>query len=120
MKKVRGPRILHFATHGFFLPASRESAEAGTRGFVLEGSASGGPVDPTEPLNAPLLRSGLAFASANARPAEGDDGLLTALEAAERSFVGSRRGPLGGSRLRRRYGSTPTIVVLRFPYARPC
>jgi CHAT domain-containing protein len=58
----KGPRILHIATHGFFL------ADA-----ALKGQA--------QRLNDPLLRSGLVFSGAN-QPAVDprDDGYLTAAE----------------------------------------
>jgi CHAT domain-containing protein/Tfp pilus assembly protein PilF len=55
LKQVAGPRVLHLATHGFFLPESEATPN-------------------------PLLRSGVALAGANRAPT-GDDGLVTALEA---------------------------------------
>jgi CHAT domain-containing protein len=63
VKSVRSPRILHLATHGFFLP---------DQAFGM---------DEARYENA-LVRSGLALAGANgaAQAAEGEDGLLTALE----------------------------------------
>lgn len=59
VKAVDDPRILHLATHGFWLPGRAGLAEN------------------------PLLRSGIALAGSN-RPAQsGEDGLLTALEAGQ-------------------------------------
>ncbi|MFO0762408.1 MAG: CHAT domain-containing tetratricopeptide repeat protein [Byssovorax sp.] len=70
LKKVHGPKVLHLATHGFFLPPP--GAEASEK-------ASARPV----PLADPLLRSGLALALANERESEGgQDGILTAREVA--------------------------------------
>jgi CHAT domain-containing protein/tetratricopeptide (TPR) repeat protein len=77
-------RVLHFATHGFFLRDTCPPAPAGTR-------AVGGLVDMSNPQVArltvenPLLLSGLALAGANHRQAAGpaeDDGILTAEEVA--------------------------------------
>ncbi len=65
MKQLHGPRILHVATHGFFLPdpgATAHAAAAATEN--------------------PLLRSGLVLAGANQARGAGRDGILTALEAA--------------------------------------
>jgi CHAT domain-containing protein/tetratricopeptide (TPR) repeat protein len=71
-------RILHLATHGFFLrDACGGGAVSGTRGV---GGLAG---PPRRPAENPLLLSGLALAGANRRAsagAEGDDGILTAEE----------------------------------------
>lgn len=71
LKQVNAPRLLHIATHGFFL------ADTDKR--------------PTASAN-PLLRSGLALAQANLRKqnTEGEDGILTALEAAGLNLWGTR------------------------------
>jgi CHAT domain-containing protein len=72
LKQIVAPRILHIATHGFFLTD-------------------------TPPLNSstaliqnPLLRSGLAFAGANERQGGSDDGILTALEASGLNLWGTK------------------------------
>jgi Uncharacterized protein conserved in bacteria len=73
LKDRKSPRILHLATHGFFLPDQKRDLEraAGLRDI---GSA----------LENPLLRSGLALAGANTArrqgslPPEAEDGILTA------------------------------------------
>ena len=79
LKQVKGPRILHLATHGFFL----EDLEA-NQGVSAHGSKSG------HVLENPMLRSGLAFAGANIRRSGNDDGFLTALEAAGLDLVGTK------------------------------
>ena len=63
LRSVQAPRILHIATHGFFLPDGEEN---------------------------PLLRSGLALAGANAATAGREDGILTALEAAQLNLWGTK------------------------------
>ena len=85
VKKLRSPRILHLATHGFFLEDQDQSAwlNKDVRGMTLSGF-SGQPVPPTTFEN-PLLRSGLVLAGANHVGADqvrewADDGILTALE----------------------------------------
>ncbi|HEX7964844.1 MAG TPA: CHAT domain-containing tetratricopeptide repeat protein [Gammaproteobacteria bacterium] len=71
VKQVRHPRVLHLATHGFFLPDQKVLSED------------------------PMLRSGLYFAGADntlsgAMPPEGaDDGVLTAYEATQLDLEGT-------------------------------
>src|SRR5262249_3767193 len=84
-KALHGPRLLHIATHGFFLPdqprdpaASRALARLS---FGARTSASG------EDL---LLRSGLALAGANPRQSGADDGILTALEVSGTDLYGTQ------------------------------
>jgi MYXO-CTERM domain-containing protein len=65
VKAARAPRILHIATHGFFLP------------------------DPSD--ENPLLRAGLALQGANLRiGVGGEDGVLTALEASALDLQGTK------------------------------
>ena len=77
VKGLHGPRILHVATHGFFLDGQDRPALSEGRLLVQEtSSASAG-----TPIENPLLRSGLALAGANRRDGgNGEDGILTALE----------------------------------------
>jgi CHAT domain-containing protein len=72
LKQIEAPRILHIATHGFFLtdiPSDKNEKAS---------------------IENPLLRSGLAFAGANARQSGKDDGILTALEASGLNLWGTK------------------------------
>jgi CHAT domain-containing protein len=80
LKAVAAPRILHVATHGFFLTDAGDAPPAATRG---NGASNG--------LENPLLRSGLALAGANLRGSgEGDYGIVTALEASSLNLWGTK------------------------------
>ena len=83
IKNCVSPRILHLATHGFFLPdqetrLSKEAFEFST----MTATAAGRLGRPG--IENPLLRSGLALAGANTwlcgglLPSDAEDGLLTA------------------------------------------
>jgi len=76
LKAVHGPKILHLATHGFFLPdepASKVDAAA-----------------PPSAYENPLLRSGLAFTGANKLSSGSEDGILTAMEATGLDLWGTK------------------------------
>lgn len=66
LKQMVAPRILHIATHGFFLQDKNSQSEN------------------------PLLRSGLALTGANQRKSGTDDGILTALEASGLNLWGTK------------------------------
>ncbi|HSN99270.1 MAG TPA: CHAT domain-containing protein, partial [Candidatus Nanopelagicales bacterium] len=98
VKALEGPAILHFATHGFFLPAE-------TRPDIPLPTRDGGPqvpdprrqVDIEHLLENRLLRSGLALAGANPRRgAHDEDGILTALEVSGLDLDGTRLVVLSG------------------------
>ncbi len=94
LKKVRGPRVLHVATHGFFLPAEPPPATAEIASLTAAGPpttvfATQAAVDTSGPEN-PLLRSGLALAGANKLSSGAEDGVLTALEAAGLDLWGTQ------------------------------
>jgi CHAT domain-containing protein len=93
IKSTKGPRVLHIATHGFFLPPepvkTAEIAAMSTGGPPTGVFASQAAADSSGPEN-PLLRSGLALAGANKLSSGGEDGILTALEAAGLDLWGTQ------------------------------
>jgi CHAT domain-containing protein/tetratricopeptide (TPR) repeat protein len=80
VEQVDRPRVLHLATHGFFLPDQQ---------------ATSTPVDSTAGIDDPMLRSGLYFAGADrtlaaqSTPDDLDDGVLTAAEAGSLNLTGT-------------------------------
>jgi len=76
IKSVAAPRVLHIATHGFFL-ADQDLSTA-----TLPGGGAR--------LEDPMLRSGLVFAGANIGRSGNDDGVLTAFEAAGLNLAGTQ------------------------------
>lgn len=96
VKGVSAPSILHIATHGFFLPDQKQDAPvaASARGLGLGNDPAAAAAVAARGEN-PLLRSGLALAGANERggasaSATGEDGVLTAYEAAGLDLWGTR------------------------------
>jgi CHAT domain-containing protein len=86
VKQVVAPRILHLATHGFFLydAPARTGPDVSVPKALASGSTYGAAIEN------PLLRSGLAFTGANLRNGKGDDGVLTALEASGLNLWGTK------------------------------
>jgi CHAT domain-containing protein len=72
LQKLDAPAILHIATHGFFL------SDADLNRIHASGPGN------------PLLRSGLALSGANLNRSNGDQGILTALEAADLNLWGTK------------------------------
>ena len=84
VKAARGPSVLHIASHGFFF----DQAPAGATGVESRGLTA---QSQTPSQTSPLLRSGLALAGANVRKGGGgEDGLLTAIEAASLDLSGTK------------------------------
>jgi CHAT domain-containing protein len=79
LKAVRGPKILHLATHGFFLEDERPKIDPN----ALEDQ-------PTPVFDNPLLRSGLALAGANKLSSGAEDGIVTAMEASGLDLWGTQ------------------------------
>jgi CHAT domain-containing protein/tetratricopeptide (TPR) repeat protein len=82
LKGVHGPRVLHIATHGFFVPVAKSPSSAATESPLLAS------VLPR--IDDPFLRSGLALAGANVKTTSGEDGILTAQEATGLDLWGTR------------------------------
>jgi CHAT domain-containing protein/Tfp pilus assembly protein PilF len=87
VRAAQAPRVLHFATHGFFLP---DIEGPRSNGGPLDGQRGGGSLYAGGTAN-PMVRSGLALAGANyaASVTNGDDGILTALEVSSMGLHGT-------------------------------
>ncbi len=91
LKQAHSPRILHIATHGFFL-SDEGTAPAETPGIFgdslrLSDLRLG---KWAAHIKDPLLRSGLALSGANLGKSGDDDGVLTALEVAGLDLWGTK------------------------------
>jgi CHAT domain-containing protein/lipopolysaccharide biosynthesis regulator YciM len=79
LKRLHSPRILHIASHGFFLSDQQLSEAKSARSSM-----------PMPLGENPLLRSGIALAGANQRRSgDAEDGILTALEVAQLDLHGT-------------------------------
>jgi CHAT domain-containing protein len=88
VKQVRAPRLLHIATHGFFLPDQvRAPIGPGARQLLRDDA----PIAETSNYENPLLRSGLVLAGVKQRSSgANEDGVLTALETAVLDLTGTQ------------------------------
>ena len=87
LENVEAPRLLHIATHGFFLQDQASGAPPEPSKPEVNGTR---PVSASAQIENPLLRSGLALAGANLDKGTGDDGILTALEASNLNLWGTK------------------------------
>lgn len=87
LKQVEAPRLLHIATHGFFLLDAKDSTTPESPNSEVKGTRA---INASAKIENPLLRSGLALAGANLNKGGGDDGILTALEASNLNLWGTK------------------------------
>jgi CHAT domain-containing protein/tetratricopeptide (TPR) repeat protein len=90
LKQLRGPLLLHIATHGFFLSEQAQDPQVGNHS--LRGTFEPLNPSPAAPVREnPLLRSGLVLAGVKqGQSGTGQDGVLTALEAAGLDLWGTK------------------------------
>jgi CHAT domain-containing protein/tetratricopeptide (TPR) repeat protein len=90
-KKLRGPRIATFATHGFFLPFQEIRRRDRERVFGSESDRAAALDVTGKPIENPLLRCGILLAGCNNRDAAvgNDDGILTGMEIVSIDFRGT-------------------------------
>ncbi len=95
-----GRRVLHLATHGFFVDPRCATGGGGGRGVgELADAAPTAAPEAAPPTESPLRLSGLALAGANRResvPLGGEDGVLTAEEVAALDLDGVEWAVLSG------------------------
>ncbi|MGB3535260.1 MAG: CHAT domain-containing tetratricopeptide repeat protein [Microcoleaceae cyanobacterium] len=97
LKQLQAPKILHIATHGFFLQdvdcipvtGSRSPNDAGFNVILNPDFQPDCKPTPSNTEN-PLLRSGLALAGANPRQSGDEDGVLTASEVTQLRLYGTK------------------------------
>ncbi|HEY9710690.1 MAG TPA: CHAT domain-containing protein, partial [Oculatellaceae cyanobacterium] len=91
IKQLQSPKILHLATHGFFLQDLPLVAPP-NYGFasILQDTSRANPAVRSAGNENPLLRSGIALAGAQPRKSGNEDGILTALEAAGLNLSGTK------------------------------
>ena len=87
LKQAEAPRLLHIATHGFFLLDTADDPKPETSKPGVSGTRA---IQASAKIENPLLRSGLALAGANLDKRGGDDGILTALEASNLNLWGTK------------------------------
>ncbi|MBE7385078.1 MAG: CHAT domain-containing protein [Leptolyngbya sp. SIO1E4] len=89
IKSVQSPRILHIATHGFFLP-NVDRPDIDSSGLLASNNSFGAVPTTGVVVENPLLRSGLALAGFNTRSSGDEDGVFTALEASQLNLFGTQ------------------------------
>lgn len=87
VKSIHRPEVLHIATHGYFLEdLHKESTSEPTRDLRLQALGE----SEKQRIENPLLRSWLFFSGANRGGNAGNDGTMTALEAAHLDLWGTK------------------------------
>jgi CHAT domain-containing protein len=87
LRALARPRVLHIASHGFFLGAGASRRDLAARGLARVAADGPSLLPPVDPSVSALVRSGLAFAGAN----RGDLGSVVAgLELAGLDLRGTR------------------------------
>ena len=90
VKQTPSPKLLHLATHAFYLPNQAKQQPEPVDGLLGPTSSSGVVRRTNLQGESPLLRSGIALAGANQPGANpNDDGYLTALEVAQLAWEGT-------------------------------
>ena len=87
LQRMEAPRLLHIASHGFFLHDATENMPPSSPAGSARGTRA---MSATVKVENPLLRSGLALAGANLTRDPNDDGILTALEASGLNLWGTK------------------------------
>jgi CHAT domain-containing protein len=87
LQELEAPRLLHIASHGFFLQDAAREAK-----HTMPAPPDGGARAARASINVenPLLRSGLALAGANLTRDQQNKGILTALEASGLNLWGTK------------------------------
>ena len=84
---LHGPKVLHIATHGFFLAEQAEASDRSRRGIIVPTHPANTHGEETGDSTNPLLRSGLVFARPHGTTV--GQSVLTAYEAAQLDLTGS-------------------------------
>jgi CHAT domain-containing protein len=91
LSQMRSPRLLHIATHGFFLEDQNltSAGERGAETLTDDPERTLQQLERRGGVENPLLRSGLALAGANEQK-DDDNGILTALEVTGLNLWGTK------------------------------
>ncbi|MDI1443927.1 CHAT domain-containing protein [Polyangium sp. 6x1] len=87
---LAGPRILHIATHGFFVTGGPMHEAPRQGDFDADSHVADRRARPMSLIEDPLLRAGIALTGANRGPGDQDDGILTALELSLVDLTGTK------------------------------
>ena len=86
VKNFHGPRILHFATHGFFVNSDGVSSTSLSRGVNISPQRR---EHDYKYVDDPMLQSGIALAGANTGGSAQENGILTAMEVSDLDLDGT-------------------------------